>query len=365
MRTLLIAGLLALSLPALAHRLSDAELQLRREDERLVLELTAGLQDLAAVLPLDRDGDGRLRWSELQAAAPALEDYLRAGLLLQVDGAPCPLSLDDLRLSPHHGETGAWLLLRSPCGWPQSAASLDYRLLFEYDPSHRGVLVLADEEAGMASFVASPGKSRWDWHGSRPGWIDTLSSYLRAGMHHIWGGFDHLLFLAILLLPAALDRHGRARALGGALGRMGLIVTSFTVAHSLTLIAGVLGWLQPPASWIESAIAASVLLAALNNLFSWREHSNALVFAFGLLHGFGFAGALAEQGLPSQAMIPALVGFNLGVELGQLAVLLVAMPLLLLAARSRYYRPAVLHGGSAAACLLASLWLIERSLPAA
>jgi hypothetical protein len=139
------------------------------------------------------------------------------------------------------------------------------------------------------------------------------------------------------------------------------VVTAFTVAHSITLGLTITGWITPPADLVEPAIALSVVLAALNNLLGfsaikrWR-----LAFVFGLVHGFGFASVLLDLGLPASALVAALGGFNIGVELGQLAIVGVFFPLAWMLRRTQFYRSVVVAGGSAAIVVLALYWTAQR-----
>jgi hypothetical protein len=186
-------------------------------------------------------------------------------------------------------------------------------------------------------------------------------------MHHIALGFDHLLFLLSLLLPVVLRRSGERWEPEAALRAAGAdvlrVVTAFTLAHSLTLSLAALGVLRLPSRWVESAIAASVVLAAANNLWPLVGGRRWLAaFGFGLVHGLGFASVLGDLGLPRTALVAALLGFNLGVELGQLAFVALLLPLAWRLRSWVGYPRFVLAGGSAAIALLASLWLIERSL---
>ena len=208
-------------------------------------------------------------------------------------------------------------------------------------------------------FALTPGMGRWR----------TLIDFAREGVWHIWLGFDHVLFLLCLLLPADVRReNGRWRAVPRAreaAGEVLRIVTAFTLSHSLTLAPAALGVVSLPSRWVESAIAASIVLAALDNLRPFlRAPRTWVAFAFGLVHGLGFAGVLAELGLPSDARALALIAFNLGVEVGQLAIVAVFLPLALAARRRALYPRAVLAGGSCAIAALASVWLWERALGA-
>jgi HupE / UreJ protein len=140
------------------------------------------------------------------------------------------------------------------------------------------------------------------------------------------------------------------------------IVTAFTVAHSITLSLATLQVVSLPARISESAIALSVMLAALNNLFPIIGASRWIVaFGFGLVHGFGFASVLTDLGLPKGALAVALVGFNLGVEAGQIAIVGVFLPLAYLLRGTWLYRGVVLVGGSGAIVAIAALWFVERA----
>ena len=141
------------------------------------------------------------------------------------------------------------------------------------------------------------------------------------------------------------------------------VVTAFTLAHSLTLTLAALGVLALPSRLVESAIAASVIVAALNNLRPLYQRGRVLfAFGFGLLHGFGFASVLADLGLPQDALLLSLVGFNVGVELGQLAIVAVFLPLAWWLRNGLFYRRVVMLGGSAVIALVAAVWLLERGL---
>lgn len=193
----------------------------------------------------------------------------------------------------------------------------------------------------------------------------TFRLYLAEGVFHIWLGFDHLLFLATLLMPQVVGyRQGKwrpRRDLVSALKQTGKIVTAFTCAHSLTLILTVLGWLTLPSAWVEAVIAASIVVAAINNLHPVvTKKLWLLTWIFGLIHGMGFAGALAKLGLPGSTKIWALGGFNLGVELGQIVVVTLILPLFFLARQRTAYPSVVLRLGSGSIAVLATVWLMER-----
>ena len=222
-------------------------------------------------------------------------------------------------------------------------------------------MTLRDGDAATTAIASPSAPVVRTGTGSRRPFLD----FLREGVHHIWVGYDHLAFLLSLLLAAVLVRERRAwrpaPRMRGALLHIAGIVTAFTLAHSITLSAAALGWVTPASRWVEAAIAASVLLAALNNLRPVVVRRAWMVaFGFGLVHGFGFAGALSELGLPAGARVPALLGFNLGVELGQLAVVAIVLPILFLLRRRRWYARFVVPAVSLGIAALAAWWLLQR-----
>ena len=195
--------------------------------------------------------------------------------------------------------------------------------------------------------------------------------FMTEGVWHIWIGFDHILFLLALLLTCVLVRsesNGRpswqgARQLRPALLDVVKIVTAFTVAHSITLTLAVLDVVTLPTRWVESAIALTVVLAGVNNLVPvLRERRWAAAFGFGMIHGFGFAGALKDLGLPPDALALSLFGFNVGVEIGQLGIVSLFFPIAYQLRFTAFYRRGVLGVGSLAIVAVAMVWLLERAL---
>jgi hypothetical protein len=153
-----------------------------------------------------------------------------------------------------------------------------------------------------------------------------------------------------------------ATSLGAVAIDVAKVVTAFTIAHSITLTLAALGLVSPNARWIESGIALSVVLAALNNVFPLVRHGRwVAAFGFGLIHGCGFASALKDLGLPTGSLAISLFGFNVGVELGQLAIVAVFLPVAFALRGTWTYRRGVLAGGSMAIAAIASIWLIERA----
>jgi hypothetical protein len=355
---------------AAAHKPSDSYLTLSVPPSGTVLEgrWDIALRDLDFVLGLDANHDGAITWGELKAARSRIADYAFSHLTLEAVGRGdrngCAPSLSALMVESHVDGHYAVLRFRADCTLRPVQLAVRYRLLFEVDPTHRGlleVIAYGHEQAGVLSRdaciasvnLASPG--RWQ----------QFRDFLTEGVWHIWKGYDHILFLLTLLFPAVVQRTGGSwearESLRDACLEVLKVVTAFTLAHSLTLSLAVLGIVHLPARLVESAIAVTVLLGALNNLKAVIVSRRwAVAFAFGLVHGFGFASVLADLGLKGTNLVLALVGFNCGVEAGQMAIVLAVLPAAFLLRHTRLYRHAFMPAGSLATGVAATCWLVAR-----
>jgi hypothetical protein len=361
---LAIASVLVAS-PAAAHRPSDAFLTLAVEGAELRGHWEVALRDLAVAVAIDADGDRAITWGELRAARAAIDAALEGALTAAGDGRGCPIRAGDVLVNDRIEGRYAAIELAGRCAAAPAELRLEYRLLFDVDPTHRGLLVLTSNGAAHSAVLA-PGSARVSLQLDAPSRARQFADYLREGVHHIWIGADHLLFLVSLLLPCVLARSAGSwrgvTRLPSALADVLAVVTAFTIAHSITLALSALGVLRLPTALTESAIALSVLIAALNNVKPVIVRARwAMAFGFGLVHGFGFASVLGELGLPAGARLLALVAFNVGVELGQLAVVAFALPILFALRNAVFYRRVVLAGGSFAVAVLAARWFAQRS----
>ncbi|MCW5632510.1 MAG: HupE/UreJ family protein [Rubrivivax sp.] len=355
--------------PAFAHSTSEAYLTITAPAAGHTVEarLDIALADVDEAVGLDDDGNGEITWGELRARQAAVAAYAVPRVGLQADGRACePRPPGALQVAEHGGRGFAVLALQFDCPDPPRTLALDYRLFADVNPTHRGLLKLQAAGAVQSAVLDPAAGAPLRLELARPGAWRNFVAYVGQGVWHIWIGLDHILFLVALLLPAVLWREGARWVPADTLRGVGWdvlkVVTGFTVAHSITLTLATLGWLVLPARPVESLIAASVALAAVNNVWPLVGGRRWLVaFGFGLVHGFGFAGALAELGLPQGALAVSLLGFNVGVELGQLAIVLVFLPLAFALRRTRLYRRAVLVGGSGLIALLALAWFAERA----
>ncbi|MDB5860539.1 MAG: hypothetical protein JWQ76_4228 [Ramlibacter sp.] len=360
--------LLLLTLPVHAHKPSDSYLTLRGEDTGIAIRWDIALRDLDYVLQLDRDGNGELSWGEVRQRAADIEKLAASKLALSSQGEACPLrNAGPLMLEHHSDGTYAVLSLHADCPRLEQNLQVDYSMLFDVDPTHRGLVQWTPAgDAQPRALVFSTESARQQLPLKAASAWETLRQYVVEGIWHIWIGFDHILFLVALLLPSVLVRQTKGWTSSPSLKRSTVevlkVVTAFTLAHSITLSLAALGVVSLPSRFVESVIAASVVVAALNNLRGTIDKRRwVMAFVFGLVHGFGFASVLADLGLPQGALALALVGFNLGVEIGQLAIVAAFLPAAYLLRATPFYRVGVLRLGSLAVAVLASWWLIQRA----
>jgi hypothetical protein len=363
MRHLLFLLALA-ALPAWAHKASDSLLDLDVHGDRIEGRWDIALRDLEEAVGLDANQDGRLSWGEVRTRQSAIAAYALSRLKLSTRDGACALTSGGMQLADHVDGTYAVLSLAGRCPDGGRALKLDYRLLFDIDRQHRG-LAQVRVDGTLHPLVFGPDTAEQEIRATTA--FGVLADFVRQGVLHIWTGYDHILFLVSLLLPAVLvwrDAGWRPEArLSNAAADVAKTVTAFTVAHSLTLAPAALGWVSLPSRLVESAIAVSVICAALNNLRPFLGGRRwVAAFGFGLIHGFGFASVLAEVGLPGGQIALALLGFNLGVELGQLAIVAAVLPAAFALRGQAIYRRGLLPAGSLAIAVFASNWLLQRAL---
>lgn len=345
---------------ASAHEGSTSYLRLdaRASDGVVRGRYEVALIDLALALPLDADADGRLRWDEIDAASTAIARFVGAGLGVSRGGATCTIQIGAPWLTRRLRLVYLSLDLEAECTG-QGAFSVASGLFFDADAYHRVLVSLQKPTTAFAATLA-PRSRAWSEPVQDSAWR-TAISFVGQGIWHVWTGYDHLVFLLLLLLPAVVPRGGatsRGRAVALDLAR---IVTAFTVAHSITLGLAATGTVRLPPQPIEVAIAMSLIVAgALNLAPRFGRLRLPLAFGFGLVHGFGFANVLAGLGVSNGAVLPVLAGFNIGVELANLSVIAAALPFLLWTGRYAWYAPRAMPALSLASAALGALWMIQR-----
>jgi hypothetical protein len=360
----MVSVLFICQITAWAHKASDSYLVVDAKGNAITAQWDIALRDVDFALGLDRDGNAEITWGELRARQSDVSAWALSRLALTRSGS-CSLQVTSLQVDEHTDGGYAVLHLVGVCPGATGALGLQYRLLFDLDSLHRGLLRLT-LDGDTHTTVISPTSGAMQFGVTQTSRWEQFNQYLIEGIWHIWIGFDHILFLLSLLLPAVLVLEMRrwqgVNSFGLAFREVLWVVTSFTAAHSITLSLAALGLVSLPSRLVESAIALSVMLAAANNLWPVVQHRRWLVaFGFGLIHGFGFASVLAELGLPVDALALSLLGFNAGVEVGQIAIVAGFLPAAFLLRNTRFYLHGVFVLGSWLTMLVAFIWLLERA----
>lgn len=353
-----------------AHTSSESFLTLTIERQTIQGNWAIALRDLEYSVGLDQNGDGSITWSELQQKQKEIERFALSGLTIAVPGERCSLSVTDLQVEKKSDGAYASLFLGGSClkPIPQGVPiTIEYRLFFDANPQHRGLMQIRVLPGDPRVFVFSPENRNLVFSREKESTgPSTLQQFVVEGVWHIWTGYDHILFLLALLFPAVLVRRENrwepSENFSGALIAVLKVVTAFTVAHSITLALAAMQLVHLSSRFVESTIALSVFLAAMNNIVHAVEERRLwwVAFLFGLIHGFGFAGVMSEFGLQGGLLLKSILAFNLGVEAGQMAIVVVFLPIAFFLRRGRFYLWVVLRGGSLATAFLAWQWMIQR-----
>jgi len=344
----LVSCLLGLAAPAAAHPVPFSYLDVQLQGSAIDVSLVAHDFDLGHDLnisPSDQLLDPTLveqREKAMQAMlAPRLE-LAADGRVLTPEWGPTEILRDRQSLRFH---------LRYPVSSTPGTIAVT-TTMFPYDPMHQTFVNVYEGETLTSQMILDAKHPHLEYFaGSRQGVAAVIRKFIPAGIHHILIGPDHLLFLVGLLL------------LGGSVRQLLIVVTSFTVAHSITLSLAALNIVTPPARLIEPAIALSIVYVGADNILAkgGRDVRAWIAFTFGFIHGFGFANVLREMDLPRRALGWSLFSFNIGVEIGQLfVVVLVATAFTMLRARSEWSRRHLALAGSIVVIAAGTFWFVQR-----
>ena len=359
LRSLTLAGLLLWCELAAAHTSGSSFVSVRSyHSGYLEADLDFDLRDLHQLLQLDQDHDGALSWGEIRSTQDAIESLVLTKIRFIAKGQACTVaSRKPLMIAPHGTGPYARLSLTLICA-TGTHFQIDYSRWFPFDPGHRALLEFVGVDGERTQTILSQSNPLWQPQESR---IDRLHRFLVEGAIHLITGYDHLAFLAVLLLALARRTQPNSRnTLRSMLRGAFAVITAFTIAHSVTLALAATGRLVLPSKPVEVAIAASVLIAALLNL--WRgagEHGWKFAFVFGLVHGLGFAGALAELTAEHIDLL-ALASFNLGIETAQILIAATVVPIMWWFFGNQHRERIGIPVASILVASLAALWVVDR-----
>jgi hypothetical protein len=347
-------GLLSLcifadTVPLWAHATNTSMTHIWVSSERLRLQITIGEKDLLRY-GLDQNGDGILWRAEMEKGIDTVFAHVTPGLKIELDGQSIALEREKgrVRLDSDRDQVMDLFFVFPLTGEPHKLV-LENRFFTEFDRDHRNLikLVAAGQPLQQAVFNTTYTRQEFVIGAEVALWTQVID-FTVLGIEHIFLGYDHIMFLLALIV------------FGGRLSNLVKIVTAFTLAHSITLILATLGWVSLPSKWVEVGIALTIAYVAVENLWVQKaEHRWKLTFLFGLVHGFGFANVLRDLGLPPSGLVASLLAFNIGVELGQVAIVAVLFPLILWLSRQSFQRQAV-RAVSAFIFLFGAGWAIER-----
>ena len=350
-----------------AHKLGESYLVFTDiEDHQIRGKILVTYNDLDKVLELDKNRDGKVTDEEFLPKFEMIRAYLFSRIKLSSGQEEYTLNYqryEVVKLQMAHF-VNFFFTVDNLKEKPEEL-TIEYSLFFDSIPKHRGFLHFGDDEKPTLIFTPKRNIQQVSLTTSSSR-LSVLFSFVKHGIWHIWIGIDHILFLLALVLISVVKRENKRWApvlsFRPAFINIVKIVTVFTVAHSITLSLAALQLVKLSPRLVESVIAASVIVVGVNNIVPFfSDRIWWIIFGFGLFHGFGFANVLGDLGLQQGSLILALLGFNVGVELGQIAIICVSFPLCFLLRRTKYYPKIVLNVGSAMIAVVALKWFVERA----
>jgi hydrogenase/urease accessory protein HupE len=341
------------ALPCWAHQQSVSLAELNVSGQRVTARLRFAGADIGALIPLEQSPDGSYTQRGVDAVRPALLHLTLDEYAVATPAGPC--ALDTTSSAQVEGGDGIVLAGSWTCAGAVDTLRVRARFLEVFPSGHVHLAKVSFPDGQVSQRVVQADSPGFEVERRVDLWT-AAERFLRLGIEHIFTGYDHIAFLIGLLL------------LGGTFKELVQIVTAFTAAHSITLALATLSIVNPTPRLVEPLIAASIVYVAAENLWALRRDTRAsalrhrwiLTFAFGLVHGFGFASVLRELHLPRSAIAAALVTFNLGVEVGQVCIVALAVPLFALLRRTPWFEPLGVRLCSLAVGCLGLTWLVQR-----
>ncbi len=370
--TLLCVVVLLSQSPAFGHNLGQSYAYLKIYDDKITGRFEIILDDLNLLLSRDTAGN-RITKENLNEHLVEINEYYQNHVTFTVNGEQLPYrftGVDTLAAQ------ALFVLLDFNLIEERTTPDLIdiyYSVMFDLDSAHTGMVLIEQFWRGnifnnerQPSLVFSSSNRNQQLDLSNFTMFSGLMGIVKLGVKHIWLGIDHILFLIALILPAAMIRRKRhwepVTEFRSALFYVIKIVTLFTIAHTMTLSLAAFRVVDLPSRVVESVIAISIAIAALDILFPiFKKKISWVVFIFGLFHGFGFASVLFHLGVLGEHMALSLFGFNLGVEIGQVAVILVIFPVLYMIRNYAFFPKIILRFGAIALIMLSAVWFVERA----
>lgn len=348
--------------PALAHPPGLSSTDITVKPDGLDVKVTFAVQDIEAFVTMDTDGDAEVTDAELDAATPRIANYVASELKILLDGKET--KANTVSKVSFDKQNNASVELKFP-GAVSTSIDIESKFLSKLPADHKEYVTVKDvagHELGKKMLTQKANTLQINLNSTTQSAetgthsTSTFTDFLKLGIEHILTGYDHLLFLFSLLIVT--------RSFWPAIK----IITFFTIAHSITLALAGLNVVDIPSSIVEPLIAATIVYVGLENIIRADKVTTkqrcVLTFFFGLIHGFGFAGVLREMGISSieTGILVPLFSFNLGVELGQITVAAIVLPLIWWLHEKEKISRFLVPVGSVLTCLAGGYWLLERTV---
>ncbi|WP_334064665.1 HupE/UreJ family protein [Alteromonas genovensis] len=364
------------STQSLSHELSSGYLTLNQQEAGAFQgELLLKPEDIGQAANLDTNNDGKLLWSEVLANQQQAAAYIANALQIKQGSGKCRVSAASPTMRSISAESLIVYPLSVNCqarnteesseeSSPDSRViSISYEGIFDISPTHKLLTTINVQDETLTSVIAEDKRILT----LSPKALSTASQFFEMvyqGIWHIFIGLDHILFLVATLLTVNLARHQRTwkkeDKKRDIVKNTVILVSAFTLAHSITLTATALDIITLDSRWVELGIAISVMLTALNNIFPVVFRLGFLTFGFGLLHGMGFASVFAELNAQSNSLVISVAAFNIGVEVGQLAIVSLLLPLLVVVRSWHIYAKVIMPIASSVIAIIALNWTLQR-----
>jgi HupE/UreJ protein len=357
---LAVAALLAALTPGAgrAHQSSLSYADVTVAERSVQITYDVAYEDWLLLFDVDSNGDHEVTSAEAREHLTRLAASLRLASSVRADGRICPGEGVDASVGERLGSTFVEVQMLHRCSASIRALEIGIGLFARVHPGHRTLARIVEQTAAgevVHEHVFGPGSETFELTRDEtaaappPSPAQAAAEFVRLGIEHIFTGYDHVLFLLGLLLGAA------------GLGELLKIVTSFTLAHTLTLVLATLGYVSLDARLVESVIALSIAYVAVENLVTDRHARRWIIaFVFGLVHGFGFSNVLRELHIPRAVLGWSLASFNVGVELGQVTIVSLLYPALAWS-RSRSWNTRFVRAASVVIGLAGVYWFVERA----
>ncbi|MDJ0731102.1 MAG: HupE/UreJ family protein [Crocosphaera sp.] len=357
-----------------AHSLGQSYLYFQVYDQAIETRVEITVEDINQALNLNLPTNQEVTKEDVEPHLEKIRDYIDENLMISNNQQEYPLKYQGYG----QFETGfaRYLTFKyrldNLVEIPQTL-DVDYRVLLDVKPKHKNLVVIehnwktgtfANESSVSLIFTANSSPQTLDLSSSSL--LRGFISVVQLGFLHIWEGIDHILFLIALILPSVLRRENLGwqpvKNFRPAFFYVIKIATAFTIAHSITLALATFQIVEVPSRIVESIIALSIAIAAIDIIYPiFGRRIWLIIFGFGLFHGFGFANVLAELGIVQEHALLSLFGFNLGIELGQIAIIAIIFPILYLCRQQKIYTKFIVQSGAAFLFIVAIYWLIERA----